>query len=113
MSAFRVRPQEDPLAREQREIQGRRARDEQRKPRYLHAKTRLFGVDTMALDQQVLEKQEKERLDMERELYYDDLNSTFSRALSEQDVIRAQAKRQQQMELNEFRKAQEREKKAA
>lgn len=110
MSQFRVRPQIDPLEREQREIAARRARCDERAKRVLHAKTRLLGIDTMALNQQVMEKQERERLEAERTLYYDDLSSTFAHALNVNDSSLRDQKKAQLIELNNFRKAQEKEK---
>lgn len=106
MSAFRVRPQEDPLERERREIAARRERVQQRTVRVLHPKTRLFGIDTLALNQQVQEKQERERLEAERDLYYDDLSSTFSRAMGTQDSLKAEHQRRTQSDLLAYRKAQ-------
>lgn len=99
------------MVREARQIEDRRARNSQRVPRMLHAKTRLFGIDTLSLDAQVNEKQERERLEEERNLYYDDLNTSFARALNEQDAFRAKNRREQMDELTMFRKAQEKEKK--
>ena len=38
-------------------VRNRRARDEQRRARFLNARTRMMGVDQAFLDQQVAEKQ--------------------------------------------------------
>jgi hypothetical protein len=110
MSALRVKPQMDPLERERQEIERRRQRCNERAKRLLHAKTRLIGVDTLALSQQVSEKQERERLDLERNLYYDDLNVTHGKMITDQQTIRERERRRKAEELNFFRKEQEKEK---
>jgi len=110
MSAFRVKPQLDPLERERLEIERRRQREADRIPRILHAKTRLYGVDTMALEQQVKEKQERERLDVERNFYHDDVAVLHARAISEQEAQRQMDERKAAEEMNFFRKLQEQEK---
>jgi len=63
--SFSSRPTLDPLVREQREIERRRLRNEDRRLRILNAKSRIIGVDTAALEQQIREKQallEQEKL---------------------------------------------------
>jgi len=110
MSAFRVRQHEDPLEREAREIANRRSRLEARRVRVLHPKTRQLGIDTLALQQQVEEKQERKRLEMERDLYYDDLSATFTKRLNEQDTIKQEYEKQKTHGLTAYRQAQIREK---
>lgn len=110
MSAFRVKPVIDPLEHERSEIERRRGRYNDRTNRILHAKTRLYGIDTLALDQQVKEKQEKERLEMERNVYYDDVSVLHARAVSEQEAQRQLEERKRAEELNFYRKLQEQEK---
>lgn len=108
--AFRAKPQMDPLAREAREIERRRARLNERTRRVLHAKTRLIGVDTQALAQQVAEKQDRERLELERDFYHDSTAISHARAVSEQEAERQRQVKQNLAELNSFRKAQAEEK---
>lgn len=110
MSAFRIKPAMDPLEHERQEVERRRSRYNDRTNRILHAKTRLYGVDTLALDQQVKEKQEKERLDMERDVFYDDVSILHSRSIQEQEAYRQTEERKRAEELNHFRKIQEQEK---
>jgi len=110
MSAFRVKPATDPLEHERVEIERRRQRYNDRTNRILHAKTRMFGVDTLALDQQVKEKQEKERLEMERDVFYDDVSVLHARSVQEQEAHRQIDERKRNEELNHFRKLQEQEK---
>lgn len=110
MSAFRVKPAMDPLERDRVAIERRRQREEARTTRILHAKTRLFGIDTLALEQQVKEKQERERLEVERDLFYDDVNVLHAKAISEQEAQRQADQRKRNEEVNFFRKLQEQEK---
>jgi len=65
--SFSSRPTLDPLVREQREIERRRLRNEDRRLRILNAKSRIIGVDTGALEKQIREKQallEQEKLQL-------------------------------------------------
>jgi len=110
MSAFRVKPALDYLERERIEIERRRQREADRIDRILHAKTRLYGVDTLALEQQVKEKQERERLEAERNFYHDDVAVLHARAISEQEAQRQTEDRKTAEEINFFRKLQEQEK---
>ena len=48
-------------------IARRRREDEERKRRFFNPRLRNFGVDTHVLTEQINEKQEKERLEAERE----------------------------------------------
>lgn len=107
---FTVRPDLDPLAREQREIERRRGRLEDRKQRVLHAKTRIMGVDVEALNEQVRERQERERLQQERDLYHDDLQSHHSKVLSGLEEERKVQERIQKEQLNFYRQQQATEK---
>jgi len=51
----------DSLERERRETERRRQRTLDRTNRILHAKTRIIGIDKKSLDDQVKEKQEREK----------------------------------------------------
>ena len=58
------------LRKEQKNILGRRERDEERRIRFLNARTRIMGIDTQALSEQVNESRyakelEKEEMRME------------------------------------------------
>ena len=61
------------MAKEEARIKAKREANEQRRIRYLNAKVRLIGLDVQALDQQVLEKQQ--RKSQERD--YDKFESKF------------------------------------
>jgi len=104
--AFRAKPQMDPLAREAREIELRRGRLNERTRRVLHAKTRLIGVDTQALAQQVAEKQDRERQELERDFHHDSVTIAHARAVSEQEGLRQREVKQSLAELTAYRKAQ-------
>lgn len=47
------------MAKEEARVKARRDANEQRRIHYLNAKVRLIGLDVQALDQQVLEKQQR------------------------------------------------------
>ena len=106
MSAFQVKPKLDPLAREAREIERRRERLNERTRRVLHPKTRLIGIDTQALQQQVTEKQDRERLELERDLFYDANVVQQARSVTEMEAQRQRTARKEREELNFYRKAQ-------
>ena len=65
--------QDELMAKEEARIKAKREANEQRRIRYLNAKVRLIGLDVQALDQQVLEKQQ--RKSQERD--YDKFESKF------------------------------------
>jgi len=60
-----AKPDVDPLDREQREIERRRQRKQERRERLLHPKNRIIGIDKDALDVQIQEKQERKRMEEE------------------------------------------------
>ena len=88
----------DPLEREQREIERRRARYVDRAKRVLHAKTRIIGVrlrallpaahvspvqiDKDALDAQTEEKRQRDNLDKDRDRAYGEPDSLSFLALT-------------------------------
>lgn len=110
MSLYQAKPMEDPLVRQAREDERRAARLEARKPRVLHAKTRLMGIDVEALDQQTAEKADMTRLDMERDLYFDRMRIGHNDALTKMENMRQQEERERAREMDRFRQQQEREK---
>lgn len=95
--------------REKRELDARAARYKERTTRLLHAKTRLFGVDTAALDQQVQEKQERERIEAERDMYYDDMSKTVNNLIINQEASIQAQRRAENMKVNQYREAQAKE----
>ena len=52
----------DALVREEQRIAAKRAINEQRKQRILNPRIRTIGIDVSALDQQVIEKQNKQEM---------------------------------------------------
>lgn len=109
-STYTVKPDVDPLEREKREIEKRRQRFEDRKARILHPKSRLMGVDTPALAEQVKERQEKDRQEYERESYYDDVRLHQTRTLVELEQAKHRNDKIRQFELHEYHKGQAAEK---
>jgi hypothetical protein len=99
----------DPLEREARESDRRAKRFEERKPRILHAKTRLIGIDTQALDYQVAEKQDAMRAAMERDLYFENQANRYANIMVEQENIRQQDTRLRNQDVNQFRLQQQEE----
>jgi len=103
----------DPLAREARENQRRGQRMEDRKANILHEKTRIIGVDTQALQQQTLERAERERIDLERDMYYDAMGNSYARNQSEMESLRQTQVKEKQVQVNRFRAQQEEDKRRA
>lgn len=101
----------EPLEREKREAERRRARDQDRAERIHHAKTRILGIDKEALDQQVREKQEKDRLEKERDRSYDQTVLQVTRTLTHVETTKTRSLRDEAKELEEFRRLQAQEKK--
>lgn len=105
-----AKPEIDPLEKERIGIERRRQRNLDRTKRILHAKTRVMGIDTEALDNQVRERQERERQEFERTQYYDNLQTQHGKQLS---LLQAELETEQKRdaeELNFFRTEQAREK---
>lgn len=109
-SLYQVKPQEDPLVRERREIARRRARNAERTKRILAAKTRTMGIDTKALAQQVTERQARERVEIERGQYYDRLTNRHADQLTELSRQKVLAARKEAQELQSYRQQQVKEK---
>lgn len=101
----------DPLVRQSREVERRRERDADRTKRILHARTRLYGIDTQYLAQQVKEKQDRQNRETQRDMYYDNMTISHSRMIQEAERQKALQRRVENEELNYFRKEQEKEKK--
>lgn len=99
----------DPLVREERENTRRGQRMEDRKAQILHEKTRLIGVDTQALKQQTIQRAERERIDLERDMYYDAMSNSHARNLSEMEALRQKQVRESNVQVNRFRAQQEEE----
>lgn len=72
----------DPLEREAKEIDRRRARLEDRRQRILHAKTRLIGVDVDALDGQVRAKHRQSLEALAEDRYYESLTQCHAGQLT-------------------------------
>lgn len=107
MSLYQVKPMMDPLEREAQEVARRRQRLEDRKPRVLHQKTRLIGIDTQALDYQVNEKQDRMRCEMERDVYFDSMTNKHAKMLVEQESIYQMETKARMQDLNRFRAEQQ------
>lgn len=81
------------------------------KPRLLHAKTRLIGIDVDALDSQVEAKQERLRHERERDLHYEKMTTENARMISTLDAKKRVNMRAAEEQLAAFRKEQALEKK--
>jgi hypothetical protein len=57
--------QDKSLQREELRIKAKREANEERRKRFLNARSRLIGLDVAALDQQVAEKEERRRREQE------------------------------------------------
>lgn len=110
MMAASAKPNVDPLFRERREAARRASRDESRRMRVLHAKSRIIGVDEQALARQVREREEREQRERERNAYFDRLNSIHAEAIKHSDVEAQHNRAEQVMQTKLFNKQQAREK---
>lgn len=63
-----TKPDSDPLAREQLQIEKRRARLEERRQRILNGKQRLKGIDREGIERQIREKREKAEAERRAEM---------------------------------------------
>ena len=68
-------------SREELKLQALRERNEQRRQRFLNAKTRTLGVDTAALDRQVAEKRAKKEAERAAEMSYAEEQRQIRRVL--------------------------------
>lgn len=98
----------DPLERQRIEAERRAQRLEDRKPRVLHAKTRIMGIDVQALDQQAAEKADVARLDLERDLYFDRTRIQTNSQLVKLENMAQHQQRERALEVDRFRQQQER-----
>lgn len=71
-----------------------------------------MGVDTKTLAEQVRDRQEQERLELERTIFFDDLNVRHAKMATEAENNRALAKKRELQELEFFRVQQVKEKQA-
>jgi hypothetical protein len=112
MSLYQARPSVDPLERQRIENENRRTRNIERAKRILHPKTRIMGVDTNALAQQVADRQEQERQEAERKMFYDDLTVRHAKVATEAHNQQALARKREHQKLEYFRIQQVKEKRA-
>lgn len=111
MSGFSVKAEQDPLEREQREIERRRQRLEDRKHRILNAKNRIIGVDTQALEQQMKERQLREKEEKERLILSDVQRVEYDQIATQLEQERVRLKKIEALQLAQLQKQQEEERK--
>lgn len=104
---LQAKPKEDPLAREQREIEARRQRLEERRQRVLNPKLRQIGVDVAALNEQVRDKQARHVAEQQIDAFYDNQSLEQARAAQLLERQRAEELVRRQAELNAFQGAQQ------
>jgi hypothetical protein len=110
MSFYQAKAAVDPLERQRIETERRRERNIERAKRILQPKTRIMGVDVGFLDKQVLEKQEAERFELERNVFYDDMAVRNAKIASEEYNKKTLEKRREAEELEFARVQQHRDK---
>lgn len=81
-------------SREELRLQARRERDEQRRQRFLNAKTRTLGVDTAALDRQVAEKRARKEAERAADMSYAEEQRQIRRVL-EMNLLEERRQQQQ------------------
>jgi len=110
ISAFKAtaRPIQDPLERQWSEAAKRRERAVSRRERLLDPKMRQFGRDEAALQQQIEEKQERRRAEMEREEYHDQLLLNHTAIINEVESSKQAMKRTQNELISSLNKSQAR-----
>jgi len=90
---FDSRTNSSVASREELRLQALRARNEERRQRFLNARTRTLGVDTAALDRQVAEKRAKKEAERAADMSYAEEQRQIRRVL-EMNLL--EEKRQQQ-----------------
>lgn len=101
----------DPLEREAREVERRRARMSDRAERVLHAKTRIMGVDTNAFSAQIEEKRTIERQSAERAQAADLAAKLHAQAMVQAEQEKQRQARMEREQLDQYRLLQAKEKK--
>ena len=91
---FDTRTNTSLASREEQRLQARRQRDEQRRQRFLNAKTRTLGVDVAALDRQVAEKRAKKEAERAAEMSYAEEQRQIRRVL-EMNLLEERKQQQQ------------------
>jgi hypothetical protein len=86
-------------SREELKLQALRERNEQRRQRFLNAKTRTLGVDTAALDRQVAEKRAKKEAERAAEMSYAEEQRQIRRVLEMNLLEERQQQQQDRMEV--------------
>eukprot|EP00741_Cyanophora_paradoxa_P002465 tig00000076_g2389.t1 len=90
--------------KEAREIARRRALEESRRPRILEQPKQLkIGIDVQALEEQVAERKERERLEKARSEAFDSAVVVLDHQLTQLQQERLRIKREMAMAENEFR----------
>ncbi|KAI8621481.1 RIB43A-domain-containing protein [Chytriomyces sp. MP71] len=90
---------------QQAAIKRRQKLDEERKKRIFDPKTRVFGIDVKALDEQLRIKTEIKHFDQERDAAYHKYNNYTNQILTLMDDQTAQARRTHLQKMNDFRAA--------
>eukprot|EP00943_MAST-04B_sp_MAST-4B-sp1_P008653 g8653.t1 len=91
---FDSRTNSSVASREELRLQALRARNEERRQRFLNAKTRTLGVDTAALDRQVAEKRARKEAERAAEMSYAEEQRQIRRVL-EMNLLEERKQQQQ------------------
>ena len=86
-------------SREERRLEARRQRDEERRQRFLNAKTRTLGVDVAALDRQVAEKRARKEAERAAEMSYAEEQRQIRRVLEMNLLEERKQQQQDRMEV--------------
>ena len=86
-------------SREEKRLEARRKRDEERRQRFLNAKTRTLGVDVAALDRQVAEKRAKKEAERAAEMSYAEEQRQIRRVLEMNLLEERKQQQQDRMEV--------------
>ncbi|TPX76569.1 hypothetical protein CcCBS67573_g02175 [Chytriomyces confervae] len=92
---------------QQAAINRRQKLDEDRKKRIFDPKTRVFGIDVTALDEQLRIKNQIKEFDRERDASYHQYSNYTNQILSLMDDQTAQARRSHLQKINAFRATQQ------
>lgn len=91
------------MERESREIERRRARNEDRAARVLHAKTRIMGVDTAAFNAQIAEKRTIQQQEADRAAAADLQMKQHAQAMIQAEQERQRQVRAEKEHLDAYR----------
>lgn len=101
-----ARPRMSAYEREQQRIARIKARNEDRARRLLNARVRIYGRDTTIHQQQVKDREDRKRVERDRDIYFDQKRLEEAKILEQMERERADRAREERIELSRYNEQQ-------